>query len=214
AVGQVGTILTTSDGGAHWSSQPSGTTRNLQSVTCPATRTCVAVGDGGTALVTTDGAHWVSRPAPTSSPLAAVSCARGSTACVAVGDGGTVLTTANLGTAWSTVDTAALLPPAAPGSAPDLLAVSCPTSAGCFAVGNLGPSGNVVALTRQGNTWKATVQNAGIRRLRSVSCATATACFAAGETGTVQVTSDGSTWAAPSGTESSVASDPGRNWLD
>jgi hypothetical protein len=55
-VGDVGTILKTTDGGAIWTSQRSGTTNYLESVLFPANeQTGYAVGWYGTILKTTDG---------------------------------------------------------------------------------------------------------------------------------------------------------------
>jgi photosystem II stability/assembly factor-like uncharacterized protein len=44
AVGSAGAIVATTDGGAHWSSQTSGTTANLTSISCPSTTVCFAGG--------------------------------------------------------------------------------------------------------------------------------------------------------------------------
>jgi photosystem II stability/assembly factor-like uncharacterized protein len=113
-----GLILTSTDGGAHWTSYSSGfdnllseegpveaemvqcatsggcTNGTLRAVNCPSTSFCVAVGDQGTILTTTDaGASWTSQVATGGSPttqLMGVSCA--STAkCAAVGQVGLIL---------------------------------------------------------------------------------------------------------------------------
>src|SRR5215831_19484521 len=55
AVGGGGTILHTTDGGATWTPQSSGTTFWLHGVSFLDTNTGWAVGDGGTILHTTDG---------------------------------------------------------------------------------------------------------------------------------------------------------------
>ena len=50
AVGANGTIIKTTNGGATWKVQPSGTTKNLHSVHFPSPRRGWAVGDDGTIL--------------------------------------------------------------------------------------------------------------------------------------------------------------------
>jgi photosystem II stability/assembly factor-like uncharacterized protein len=55
AVGGYGTILRTTDGGATWSVQASGTTDVLYGVSFADTETGTAVGDGGTIVRTTTG---------------------------------------------------------------------------------------------------------------------------------------------------------------
>src|SRR6516225_2172886 len=59
AVGFGGTILRTTDGGASWTRQSSGTTETLLGVSFTDANTGTAVGSGGTILRTTDGgASW------------------------------------------------------------------------------------------------------------------------------------------------------------
>lgn len=59
AVGSIGTILASSDGGASWQSQISGTASDLSGVSCASSSMCVAVGKASTILVTTNGgATW------------------------------------------------------------------------------------------------------------------------------------------------------------
>ena len=59
AVGASGTILATTDGGATWRKQTSGTTANLSAVTFPDATHGWVVDDNGTILATTDGgAIW------------------------------------------------------------------------------------------------------------------------------------------------------------
>jgi photosystem II stability/assembly factor-like uncharacterized protein len=58
-VGSGGTILRTTDGGAHWIAQSSGTIQDLTGVFFTDTNTGPVVGYGGTILHTSDGgAHW------------------------------------------------------------------------------------------------------------------------------------------------------------
>ncbi len=97
AVGWHGTILRTTDGGATWVSQSSGTTNVLQSVSFTGAQTGTAVGWFGTIVRTTDGgASWVSQSSGTMNPLLDVSFTdvnRGT----AVGIGGMILRTTDGG---------------------------------------------------------------------------------------------------------------------
>src|SRR5205807_1924868 len=54
-LGDNGTILRTTDGGAHWTIQPAGTTSSLWALSFTDSRTGVAVGDRGAVLRTRDG---------------------------------------------------------------------------------------------------------------------------------------------------------------
>ena len=59
AVGNVGTVIKTTDGGTNWNSQTSGTTEGLRSVHFTDNNTGWAVGASGIILKTTDGgAIW------------------------------------------------------------------------------------------------------------------------------------------------------------
>jgi photosystem II stability/assembly factor-like uncharacterized protein len=49
-VGSLGAIYSTSDGGASWQSERSGTDINLRGIACPSTTRCYAVGDAGVVL--------------------------------------------------------------------------------------------------------------------------------------------------------------------
>src|SRR5260370_26256260 len=55
AVGAMGTIIRTTDGGATWTVQSSGTTQHLFGVSFTDANTGTVVGDNGTILRTTDG---------------------------------------------------------------------------------------------------------------------------------------------------------------
>jgi hypothetical protein len=85
------------------SSQSSGTTNDLNTVACLSPSTCVAVGDRGTILRSTDGGStWRRQPSGTTNDLDDVACLSPST-CVVVGDRGTILRTTNGGTTWRSV---------------------------------------------------------------------------------------------------------------
>jgi photosystem II stability/assembly factor-like uncharacterized protein len=49
-VGSLGGIFSTSDGGATWRTQPSGTDINLRGIACPSVSRCYAVGEAGVIL--------------------------------------------------------------------------------------------------------------------------------------------------------------------
>ena len=101
AVGDAGTIVATSDGGAHWSAQTSGTTSNLLGVSFADQNHGWAVGDAGTIVATSDGgAHWSAETSGTSRYLRAVSFV-GPLDGWAVGEVQTILHTFNGGATWS-----------------------------------------------------------------------------------------------------------------
>ena len=85
------------------SSQISGTLIDLHGVACPSPSTCVAVGDKGTLLRSTDGGRtWRRQPNPSSGMgtyLSGVACPSPST-CVAVEGGGTILRSTDGGRTW------------------------------------------------------------------------------------------------------------------
>jgi hypothetical protein len=80
--------------------QSSGTTGNLEAISCPSTADCVAVG-GGIVATTDGGGKWASEKVPaimlegsTARDLTGVSCPSAKR-CTAVGFAGTVIATAN-----------------------------------------------------------------------------------------------------------------------
>ncbi len=75
AVGDTGTILTSSDG-VTWTTRTSGTTNYLDGVTY-GNGTFVAVGDTGTILTSSDGVTWTARTSGTSNYLAGVTYGNG-----------------------------------------------------------------------------------------------------------------------------------------
>jgi len=100
AVGWSGTILRTTDGGATWTSQISGTTETLYCVSLADEDNGIAVGWRDTILRTTNaGATWSSYTSGTGAFFNAVSFADESTA-VAVGFNGAVFRTTDRGETW------------------------------------------------------------------------------------------------------------------
>ena len=75
SVGDLGTILTSSDG-ISWTSRTSGTTQSLYDVSYGGS-TFVAVGYSGTILTSSDGTTWTSRTSGTSQALWGVSYGKG-----------------------------------------------------------------------------------------------------------------------------------------
>src|SRR6266851_4011468 len=97
AVGDVGTILRTEDGGATWTLQSSGTSNPLLGVSFVDPNTGTAVGNNGTILRTIDGgATWMPQSGGTSNTLWGVSFVDANTG-TAVGDSGTILRTTDGG---------------------------------------------------------------------------------------------------------------------
>jgi photosystem II stability/assembly factor-like uncharacterized protein len=100
-VGDSGTILKTTDEGANWVLQPSGTTADLFSVYFSNANTGYAVGDNGTILKTNDGGtNWTSQNSGTSTRLTSVHFPVPDTG-YAAGLAGTILKTTNGGTTWT-----------------------------------------------------------------------------------------------------------------
>jgi len=136
AVGATGTIVATADGGHSWTAVPSGTATTLNAIACPSATSCLAVGDAGALVTLAAGVSgWAPTVAslPTSRGMHGISCID-ATKCVAVGDNAIVATT-DAGATWQ-APTSLALPNLAPGSTPDLLAVSCAATA-CYAVGSI-----------------------------------------------------------------------------
>ena len=88
AVGDAGTILTSTDG-ATWTARDSGTSAPLYGIAYGA-GTWIAVGDAGAILTSSNAVSWTGRTETTSAPLRGVAFGNG--AFVAVGDGGTIQT--------------------------------------------------------------------------------------------------------------------------
>jgi photosystem II stability/assembly factor-like uncharacterized protein len=121
AVGDLGTILVTTNGGTTWSGQASPTNETLRGISCPSTTICYAVGDAGT-IIKTDGSGWFGQPQPSGRvELTGISCPSAST-CYAVGYSTPVLYTDTNGASWLQLT----------GSG---TAISCPTTTTCYMVG-------------------------------------------------------------------------------
>ncbi len=151
AVGDTGTILSASgitDSGIPWTTQYSGTTNNLLSVTYGNFYT--AVGENGTILTSSGTGTWTQQQVslPTSQTLRQVATYESIT--VAVGDNGTIVTSVNNGGQWT-------LQPTLPG-APNLVGVvaeaqvAAPGTAIDYVLGVV-PYAQFVALDSNGNAY-------------------------------------------------------------
>jgi photosystem II stability/assembly factor-like uncharacterized protein len=90
-VGEEGTILRTTDGGATWNLRPSGTTNALRGVSFADRNNAFAVGDSMTILQSTDGGlNWKSLSSGSYSSLFAISFVD-STHGIIIGEGGAIL---------------------------------------------------------------------------------------------------------------------------
>jgi photosystem II stability/assembly factor-like uncharacterized protein len=95
-------ILRTTDGGATWTPQSSGTTEFLEGVAFTDANTGTVVGSGGTILRTADGgATWTRQSSGTTQFLYGISFTDANTGMV-VGSGGTILRTTDGGAAPAT----------------------------------------------------------------------------------------------------------------
>jgi phosphatidylinositol-3-phosphatase len=229
AVGSLGAILTSADGGRSWSARgglgapgpdpfdlpPEGGSpaklpespeaHPLDAVSCGGAGTCVAVGELGkietTSNLDSGGGTWSARKSNTPNRLTAVSCPSGSRTCFAVGDYGTILKSTDSGSSWSSQ--------AVKGGFHDsfLNGVSCADASHCVAVGVHG----IVLATNSGKSW-ASVASPTQAYLSAVSCGSRSSCLAVGSNGTVLATKNGgSKWSvqtAPSGDDLYGASCP------
>jgi hypothetical protein len=195
--------------GTRWSIEPTpslaGSTASLLfAVSCPSTRTCIAVGSvterSGITVPLAErwnGLRWSiqSTPNPTrahgrdAAYLGSVSCAS-RTACIAVGFSGNEAGTAGVtlaegwnGTSWSIERS---LQPAGAAAA-FLSGVSCPVPAACTAVGySTTLSGGAVTLAESWNGTRWSIQRSATPagseavQLTGVSCAVPSSCTAVG----------------------------------
>lgn len=227
AVGDLGQILASTDGGSHWTAQASGTTHDLISISCSTTSLCFAVGSGGLILATSNGgASWSPRVSNTTKDLYSIACPYLSY-CYAVGAFGTIARTQD-GTTWTASQ---------PWGPAFLSGIDCPASSNCLAVGQGGinvwsndygvswytqasgtthdlytiscggtcievGAGGTIVSSQPG--YSGTVESSGtIKDLYAVACArVAKACSIGGVEGTLLSSNDQVTWAAEtSGTQ-------------
>jgi photosystem II stability/assembly factor-like uncharacterized protein len=102
AVGDTGTIITSTDNGVTWTAQTSGTVENLYAVRYDAeTDIFIAVGANGKILISPDAVSWVSQASGVIEHLYAIAYNQFGAGYVVVGALGTVLISA-AGTSWTT----------------------------------------------------------------------------------------------------------------
>jgi photosystem II stability/assembly factor-like uncharacterized protein len=182
-------ILSTSDGGAHWTQLAlNDTSFAVYGIDCPSPTVCFAVGgmQNNTAAIvytTNAWATWTVMPSAGPQYLSSVSCSSIQT-CVAVGYAGTIMRTTD-GVNWST-STAPTV------ATQQLRSVDCPSAAACFAVANGNPS-SIFATTDGGATWSLQSSPA-TNFLWDVDCATTTTCMVAGRGAILGTTDGGTTW--------------------
>lgn len=173
AVGDLGTIVTSSDG-VGWFNRSATSSQNLNGVASNGS-VVIAVGNAGTILRSSTGATWTNQTSGTTAHLRAVTWT--GQRFVAVGDSGIVRTSTD-GSTWS---------PASSTTANSLRAV---TWTGTIVVA-AGLSGTIVTST-DGLTWTARTSGT-TSSLRSVTAARGR-IYAAGDNGTVRRSLNGSTW--------------------
>jgi photosystem II stability/assembly factor-like uncharacterized protein len=100
AVGDAGTIIRTTNAGADWNIEVSGTLENLNAVHLTGQANGIAVGNNGLVLKTTDGVNWSPRISGTTESLHAVHFTGPDTG-YAVGNNGTIIKTMNGGEQWA-----------------------------------------------------------------------------------------------------------------
>jgi len=168
-----------------WATQPSGSGVYLKAIACATSAICVATGDGGTILGTTNnGASWSGQSSGRTDTLYGVACP-GTTTCYAVSGAGAIIGTTN-GLSW-TAQTS--------GVTQTLYSIACPGLSVCFADGI---GGTILATTNGGTTW--TRQSSGtVQYFYGLTCASTTVCYAVGGNGTIRATTNGgTTWSAQS----------------
>lgn len=190
-----GLLLTTTNGGAG----PSGwvvrtlpaNTGPIESVSCESAKDCVAVGmealeSAGEVLYTTNaGESWSNGSLPkTTVPIAALlglACTS-TTVCEAVGFEGldafagtaVAIRTSDGGKVWSK-------PESLPSGITGLVAVSCPSSAVCDAIGNGGDSGSMaIVTTDSGAKWARQGLPSALNYLTALTCPLTNYCQTGG----------------------------------
>jgi photosystem II stability/assembly factor-like uncharacterized protein len=188
AVGDNGTILATTDGGAHWTAQVSGTTNELKGVGFPDATHGWAVGDSDTIRATTDGgAHWTAQVSPFTNTLLNAVAFPNDTHGWAVDNYGTILATTDGGAHWTTQ------------SSVDLFHLNSVTFTDANHGWAVGGSGGVLVTTDGGAHW--TIQKSGTTEdLYSVAfLPDASHGWAVGPAGAILATTDGGAhWTAQS----------------
>jgi len=186
AVGENGTILTSSDGTA-WTPQTSGTTDILEDVTWSGTQ-FVAMGLGGTILTSPSGTAWIAQPPIPSNSM--ISFTWSGTQFVAVGFLGNIFTSPN-GTAW-TAQTS--------GTTLDLWGVTW-SGTQFAAVGGAGGMASIILTSSNGTAW--TAQTSGATSAIVNVIWSGTQFVAVGNWNTILTSPNGTAWTAQTSQTSS-----------
>jgi len=187
AVGNLGTILHTSDGGVTWHEQASSVGDSLLGVAAANTSELWAVGAAGTVLHTNNGGSvWTTQTPGTTDDLMGVT-ASGPAAVWVVGGGGTIVHSADGGAHWAAQVS---------GTASFLTSACFVTPEEGWAVG---ADGTIIHTSDGGTHWG--LQDSGTAAyLRSVAFADALNGWAAGSGGTIlHTTNGGASWIAQDG---------------
>jgi len=208
----VGQVLTTTDGGDEWESEPlPATTGMIGAVSCPSATLCIAVGQtlSGAALAmrsTDGGVEWAEQTLPPGTQaLRALSCPT-LQHCVSAGSPGgggpDIVTTDDAGSTWQA---GPLLPLGEGGPS----AIDCPSATVCLMVGSTdegdaNPAGAALISDDGGYSWITATLPPGTPYLTGIACTPAGACIAVGGgieprggpgTGAILTTSDdGASW--------------------
>jgi hypothetical protein len=194
-------VLLTADGGKRWHSEYAG--RDLTTVTCTSSTTCVAGGWAnpsgavvGSAILTTDGGTSWSEAAGFNTSFENLECNAG--VCVGVGD--SVELSTDGGGSWTPIGIA-------DGGTPS--SVAClPTTTTCLAVssnpeGIFDPTAPGLGFTSTDNglSWTNGSLPAGSASVHAISCPTSTTCYAFGYSPSVSITTSdgGNTWTTIAG---------------
>jgi len=187
AVGDLGTILRTSNGGETWAMKSSGTSRVLRAVSYADEQTILAVGDSGTILRSSNGGdEWSMMTSGVTTTLRGVSFFNATIGTV-VGSSGTILRTTDAGITWA-VQT--------PANTNRLNAVVFANADTGFAVGQTGggnASGVISYTTNAGVVWTQITTVAG-GGLTALSLLDANNVFVVGNNRILQTTNSGATW--------------------
>ncbi len=168
AAGYRGTIVRSTDGGATWTQQVSGTTNNLTAVSFVDANTGTVVGTFGTILRTTDGGEtWNTQVSWTGVTLIGVTFLDEMTGTV-VGQLGTILHTTDGGETWSRL---------ASGTNASLWAVSFVDATTEIAVGDFE---TILRTTDGGDSWTRQLSGSSSQVLAGVSFVDATTGTAVG----------------------------------
>ena len=210
AVGWVGTIIITTDGGKHWINQGITYGENLNSVYFISSNQGFIVGDKGLILMTTNaGANWTTQSSGVKYNLESInfgtiqSSSKTTYIGYIVGDSGTVLFSSNLGETWTkqVSNTPYNL------SSISNIFTNASNNSSAFICGNLDNTGIILLSQNSGNNWM--VMNVGITvPMINIYFASTSTGFVTGGNGTIIKTTDsGNHWTVQkSGTTNQINS--------